>query len=53
MSAISAVHAQAAMTQLNMALSMVKKQNEAQQGMIEMIAASVDAYRGQNLNISA
>lgn len=52
MSGVTGAVSQAMVTQLNFSMSMVKKQNEAQKGLIEMIMATVDQTRGQNLNIS-
>ncbi len=51
MSSVAAVATQAAMTQLNVAVAVVKKANEAQAQIVEMIAATVDSNRGQGLNI--
>lgn len=53
MSGVTGAISQAMVTQLNFSMAMVKKQNEAQQGLIEMITATVDQNRGRNLDISA
>lgn len=44
---------QALVTQMNFATSVMKKQAEAQTQFIEMIAASADMTRGQNLDVVA
>lgn len=44
---------QALVTQMNFSASVMKKQVEAQNQFIEMIAASADMMRGQNLDVSA
>jgi hypothetical protein len=49
---LAAIAAQQAMFQQAISLQMVKQNVEAQQNIVEMVAASVDAYRGNNLNIS-
>jgi hypothetical protein len=52
MSAVTGAVSQAMVSQMNFSMAMVKKQTEAQQGLIEMIAASADALRGQTLDIA-
>lgn len=52
MSSVTGAISQAMVTQMNFSVSMLKKQNEAQQGLIEMITASADALRGQTLDIA-
>lgn len=52
MSGVTGAVSQAMVTQMNFSMSMVKKQAEQQQGLIEMIMASTDAMRGQNLDIA-
>lgn len=52
MSAVAAVATQAALTQLNLSMSLAKKAHEAEGQFIEMIAASIDMTRAQNLDIS-
>lgn len=52
MSSVAAVSTQAAMTQLNVAVSVLKKANEAQGQLVEMIASTVDANRGRNVDIA-
>jgi hypothetical protein len=49
---LAAIAAQQAMFQQAIGLQMVKQNAQAQQNIVEMVAASVDAYRGNNLNIS-
>ena len=53
MSAVAAVYTQQSLTQLNIALAVQKSANESQQKMIELIAASVDSQRGQNVSFIA
>lgn len=52
MSGVTGAISQAVVNQMNFSMAMVKKQNDAQKGLIEMIMATVDQTRGQNLNIS-
>lgn len=49
---VSGIAAQQALFRLNLSMAVMKTANEAQQAMVEMVAATVDASRGQNLNIS-
>ncbi len=49
---LAAIASQQAMFQQTIALQMVKQNAQAQQSIVEMITASVDAYRGNNLNIA-
>lgn len=51
MSATGAI-SQAIVTQMNLNMSLVKKQAEVQQGLVEMIATATDMMRGQNLDIA-
>ena len=53
MSAVTGVYTQQMMTQLNVAIAVQKSAYEADQKMVNLIAASVDSQRGQNVNISA
>jgi hypothetical protein len=53
MSAVTAAYTQQSLTQLNIAVAVQKSANEANQKMVNLIAASVDSQRGQNVNISA
>ncbi len=43
---------QAIVTQMNLNMSLVKKQAEVQKGLVEMIEAATDMMRGQNLDIA-
>lgn len=52
MSAVSGAISQAILTQIGASVAMVKNANQTQQAIVEMVAATVDANRGQNLNIS-
>lgn len=52
MSAVTGAISQAMVTQMNFSMAMVKKQTEAQNSFIEMIAASADMTRGQTLDIA-
>ncbi len=52
MSGVTGAISQAIITQMNASMGMMKKQAEAQQGLIEMIAASADTLRGQTLDIA-
>lgn len=49
---LAAIAAQQAMFQQAISLQMVKQNAQIQQSIVEMVAATVDAYRGNNLNIS-
>ncbi|HRI75625.1 MAG: hypothetical protein H3C49_11675 [Alphaproteobacteria bacterium] len=49
---LAAIAAQQAMFQQAITTQMVKQNAQAQQSIVEMVAASVDAYRGNNLNIT-
>lgn len=53
MSAVSGVYTQQMLTQLNIAMAVQKSSYDANQKMVNLIAASVDSQRGQNVNISA
>lgn len=47
----SAIAAQLAITQQNVALSVIKQSAEADQAVAQILEASVDSQRGQNLDI--
>lgn len=49
---ISGIVAQQAVSSLKMGTSMLKSANNAQQALVEMVAATVDSSRGQNVDIS-
>lgn len=49
---VAAIAAQQAMFQQSVSLQMVKQSAEAQQSIADMVSASVNAYRGNNLNIT-
>jgi len=49
---LAAIAAQQAMFQQTISLQMVKQNAQAQQNVAEMVAAAVDAARGNNLNIT-
>lgn len=48
----SGIVAQQAVSQLNLATSLTKTAQKAEQAIVNMIAASVDQTRGQNLDVS-
>ncbi len=50
---VSGIAAQQAVFQSKIGVSMMKSANQAQQAIVEMVAATVDSQRGQNLDISA
>ena len=49
---ISGVLTQQILTQINVSVAVLKSTNNAQQQLVNLVAASVDQARGQNLNIS-
>ena len=49
---LAAIASQQAMFQQAISLQMVKQSAQAQQSIVEMITSSVNAYRGNNLNIA-
>lgn len=49
---VSAIAAQQSISSLRLTVAMVKSAHEAEQAIVNMVAASVDAQRGQNLDIS-
>lgn len=53
MSAVTGAVSQAMVTQMNFSASMLKKQADAQNGFIEMIAKTADASRGGNVDLFA
>lgn len=52
MSGVTGAISQAIVNQMNFSVAIVKQQNEAQKGLIDMIMATVDANRGQNVDIA-
>lgn len=49
---VSGIAAQQAIFQMKMGTEMLKSASKAQQQVVEMVAATVDSQRGQNLNIT-
>lgn len=49
---VSGIAAEQALSQIKMGMAMMKSQQQAQMAIVEMVAATVDASRGQNLDVS-
>lgn len=49
---LTGIAAQQAIASSQIGITMVKSQQKAEQAIVNMVAASVDSSRGQNLNIT-